>query len=127
MDNSIFQNIFDKIQEFLPYDWQKMIFFAGYTSGSYSMKFYIKTEQEACIDCFNIPGVSKAKLIKLFMEIDQIIKKERDKLNEKNKWSILTITVDSNGSMNADFDYADHSEDMISFENEWKKKNIGSI
>lgn len=124
MNNSIFQNIFDKIQDYLPDNWQKMIFFAGYTNGSYSMKFYAKMEQGTCVDCFNIPGISKAKLIKLFMEIDQIIKKERDKLDENNKWTILTMSVDSNGKMKTNFDYYDHSKDMISFEKEWKDKNI---
>ena len=78
------------------------------------MKFYAKLNDEY-IDCFSFEGVSKATLIKLFMKIDKVLKSERDKLSEKDKWTVFTMSVDSNGAMKTFFDYNDHSEDMIAF------------
>jgi len=31
MNEKLFQDIFDKVQDYLPADWEKMVFFAGYT------------------------------------------------------------------------------------------------
>ncbi len=89
------------------------------------MKFYAKMNSDY-IDCFSFEGVSKADLIKLFMKIDKVLKAERDKLSGKDKWTVFTMSVDSTGAMKTFFDYDDHSEDMIAFEKEWKKKYLTS-
>ena len=124
MNEKVFQEVWDKIQDYLPADWQRMVFFAGYTEDSYSMKFYSKPDNGSYIDCFRLPGAVKAKLIKLFMDVNKILAEERKKLDDKNKWTVFTMMVDSDGNMKADFDYSDHSEDMISYEREWKKKYL---
>ena len=90
------------------------------------MKFYAKLNDEY-IDCFSFKGVSKATLIKLFMKIDKILKSERDKIKKKDKWTVFTMSVDSNGAMKTFFDYNDHSEDMIAFEKEWQKKYLATL
>lgn len=126
MDNSIFQNVFDLIQDYLPDGWENTVLFAGYTKGSYTMKFYAKLNDEY-IDCFSFEGTSKATLIKLFMKIDKVLKAERDKLSGKDKWTVFTMSVDSNGAMKTFFDYNDHSEDMIAFEKEWQKKYLATL
>ena len=123
MDNNLFQNVFDLIQDYLPDGWEKTVLFVGYTTGSYTMKFYAKKNRDY-IDCFSFEGVSKADLIKLFMKIDKVLKAERDKLSGKEKWTVFTMSVDSTGSMKTFFDYEDHSEDMIAYEKEWKKKYL---
>ena len=46
----------------------------------------------------------------------------RKALSEKDRWTIFTMTVNEDGNMQAEFDYGDHSEDLISYEREWKKK-----
>lgn len=125
MENSLFQSVFDLIQEYLPDGWKKTVLFVGYTTGSYTMKFYAKMNSDY-IDCFSFEGVSKADLIKLFMKIDKVLKAERDKLSGKDKWTVFTMSVDSTGAMKTFFDYDDHSEDMIAFEKEWKKKYLTS-
>ncbi|MBR4329994.1 MAG: DUF600 family protein, partial [Candidatus Riflebacteria bacterium] len=54
MNQAIYQTIFDKLQNYLPEKWNKLVFFAGYTDGSYSMKYYIEKGDNKYIDCFNI-------------------------------------------------------------------------
>lgn len=34
------------------------------------------------------------------------------------------MTVESDGRMKTEFDYGDHSEDLIAYEAEWKKKYL---
>lgn len=125
MENNIFQNVFDLIQDYLPDGWNKTVLFVGYTTGSYTMKFYTKINSDY-IDCFRFEGVAKTDLIKTFMKIDTLLKAERNRLPEKDKWTIFTMSVDSTGAMKTFFDYEDHSEDMIAFEKEWEKKYLMS-
>ncbi len=124
MDDSIFQVVFDKIEEFLPDGWSKMVFFAGYTEGSYSMKFYYKKTESGFVDCFSIPNVSKAKLIKLFMDIHKVLSVSRKELGERNVWSVFTMTVNEDGSMKTDFEYEDHTEDMIEYKEKWAERYL---
>ncbi len=124
MNNKVFQDIFDKIQDYLPMDWNRMIYFAGYTEGSYSMKFYTQDEKGKYLDCFNMQGVTKGQLVKLFIDIDKVLSKERAALGDKPQWSSLTMIVEANGAMKTEFDYEDHSDDMISFEKQWKEKYL---
>ena len=123
-DKKIFQNVFAIISEFLPEGWDRMVFFAGYTEGSYSMKFYSKAGKDKYVDCFSFPGVSKASLLKAFRKIDANLSKNRKELGKNNAWTIFTMVVDKNGKMKIDFDYDDHSEDMIAYEKEWAKKYL---
>jgi hypothetical protein len=125
MNEKVFQDVFDRIQDFLPVNWKKMVFFAGYTSGSYSMKFYVQNnDNEGYVDCYNLPDTSRAELIKLFMDLDRVLSESRKALSEKNRWTIFTMTVKEDGNMKTEFDYGDHSEDLISYEQEWKKKYL---
>ena len=124
MNNEIFQNIFDIIQPVLPNGWQKMVLFVGYTAGSYTMKYYTVDETGRYTDCFDQKGISKAQLIKLFMNIDKVVGFERKKLGEKNVWSVLTLTVTHDGKMKAELDYSDISENIIAYEYDWKKKYL---
>lgn len=124
MNEKVFQNVFDKIQDYLPVDWEQVIFFAGYTAGSYSMKFYFKSSGGEYIDCFSLSSVTKTMLTRLFIEIDKILTEERNILDEKNRWTVFTMKVNYKGNMKTEFDYSDHSADMISYEKEWKKKYL---
>ena len=124
MNDKIFQDIFDKIQDYFPENWRRMIFFAGYTKGSYSMKFYFREEKREYLDCFRLQGVTKGQLVKLFMDIDKVISKERIELDDEHKWSSLTMIVEADGTMKTEFDYEDHSEDMISYEKQWKEEYL---
>lgn len=74
--------------------------------------------------CFDQKEINKAQLIKLFMNIDKVIGSERKKLDEKNKWSVLTMTVTNDGKMKNEFDYSDISENSFEYEQKWKDKYI---
>lgn len=124
MNNEIFQNIFDIIQPTLPNSWKKMVLFVGYTAGSYTMKYYTADEKGEYTDCFSQKEINKVQLIKLFMRIDRVVGPERKKLDEQNKWSVLTMTVTNDGNMKTEFDYADISENVIAYERSWKEKYI---
>lgn len=124
MVNEIFQKVFDILQPVLPSDWKKMVLFVGYTSGSYTIKYFTCDNKGKFTDCFSQIGINKAQLIKLFMNIDKIVGSERKKLDEKDKWSTLTMTVMADGKMKIDFDYADMSDGMIAYEQRWKEKYI---
>ena len=122
MSNDVLQKIFDTIEPVLPEDWKKMILFIGYTAGSYTMKYYTSDNTGKYTDCFSLEGVNRSQLTKVFMGINKILKTERDKLDEKNKWSVMTMIVSSDGKMRAEFDYSDISENAIAYERKWKEK-----
>jgi len=58
------------------------------------------------------------------MDIDKILAEERMSLDEKNRWTVFTMQVDSDGNMRTEFDYIDHTEDMVSYEREWKERYL---
>ena len=124
MNNDIFQKVFDLLQPMLPDNWEKMILYVGYSTGSYSMKFYTCDTSGIYTDCFSYGEVSKSKLIQLFMSIDKLLASERGILDEKNKWSVMTMIVNSDGKMKTEFDYADFSENTIAYEQSWKEKYL---
>ena len=105
MNEKLFQNVLEQIQEYLPADWRKMVFFAGYTEGSYSMKFYCNDHRGSYIDCFSLTGIKRTKLIKTFMDIDKILARERARLEREFRWTVFTMMVDSEGNMKTEFDY----------------------
>lgn len=123
MNEEIFQNIFDNLQDLLPESWAKMVFYAGYTSGSYSMKFYVDIGDKY-IDCFNLPGLSRSQLLTTFIRINEELSSERDKQIPGNRWNIFTMTVDSRGMMHTDFDYTNIDENAIEYERKWKEKYL---
>ncbi len=124
MHDKIFQDIFDRIQDYLPRDWKRVIYFVGYTEGSYSMKFYSQNGEGEYLDCFHMQGATKGQLVKLFMDIDKILSKERIELSDEHKWSSLTMVVEENGTMKTEFDYEDLTNDMISYEKRWREKYL---
>ena len=124
MEDKSFQKIFGVLESVLPEHWKRLVLFAGYTQGSYAMKYYVKDDNDLYTDCFSQNVIGNAQLIKVFMNIDKIIKIERDKLDDKSKWSVMTMIVDADGNMKTEFDYSDISEDSIGYEQNWRKKYI---
>ncbi len=116
--------MFDKLQDFLPKAWKEVIFYANYTSGSYSMKFYTNAGNNKYIDCFSLPEINRVQLIKAFMNIDKELSSERNSLSDNDKWNTFTMIVDSQGHMKTDFDYVSTEESTIEYEREWEKKYL---
>ena len=124
MNDKIFQNIFNLVQEKLPIDWEKLILYISYTQGSYGMKYYVFDKEGRYIDCFSQKDISKKQLITLFVEIDKILAPERNALDEEDRWSAMSMIAYSDGKMKVEFDYTDISENTIAYEEEWQKKYL---
>jgi hypothetical protein len=124
MNSDIFQNTFDLLLDYLPTDWNKLIFYAAYANGSYSMKYFTKSEDSGWIDCFSQKDITRSDLIKLFIKINNSLSKERNDLSDKDRWTVLTMIVDSNGNMTSEFDYTDISDCEIEYERDWEKKYL---
>lgn len=118
---NIFQFIFNQISEFLPDNWNRLVFRADYTENSYSVKFYINDGNQT-ISCFELPNVKKEQLIKTFIRIDSELSKERVSMCKEEKWTVMTMCVDSNGHIKTDFDYTDISENYIDYMSSWEQK-----
>ena len=119
-----FQKIVDKIQELLPAKWTKAVFMAEYTSGSYSMRCFSDCGDGHFQDCVSLDGQSKAKVIKIYKEINEEIKKCRNGLEGDKLWYALTISFDSDGIFKAEYDYDSHEEDAVSYIENWKRIHV---
>ncbi len=124
MKNELYQQIFNELQKVLPKEWSSVVFYAEYSSGSYSMKYYVKNGTGKFTDCYKLSGLSKAQIVKTFIDLDKIITPVRKELPEKDKWSIMTMILDSKGEFKVEFDYTDISENSIIYKREWEKKYI---
>lgn len=124
MNSEIFQKVFDILHNVLPLDWKKLVLYVGYSAGSYSMKYYISDENGSYTDCFKQTGISRTQLIKTFMAIDKELSAERKTLDEKNRWNVLSLIVEADGRMKAEYDYVDISENSIEYEQMWKEKYL---
>lgn len=124
MNNEIFQKVFDVLQDNINIDWKRIIFYVGYSSNSYSMKYYVDDGAGMYKSCFELPGFSMANATKMFAQIDSVIAKERKSLSDQDKWNVLTMIVDDSGHMQTVFDYTDLSEGSIEYEKKWKEKYI---
>jgi hypothetical protein len=58
------------------------------------------------------------------MDINKVLSAERKTLDDKNKWTVMTMIVDADGNMKTEFDYTDISENAIAYERNWKEKYI---
>lgn len=124
MQEVMFQSVFNHLQEVLPVSWKKLIFYAGYTIGSYSMKYYIDDGDGHYIDCFQIMGMDKRRLSMVFTEIDQVLTRERNKQEATHRWNVFTMIVDSSGAMHVDFDYTNIDKNTFAYERQWQEKYL---
>lgn len=123
MDNIFFQKIFNEIEPVLPNGWKKLILYVGYALGRYSIKYYTANADGKYVDCFK-QDVSKSQLIKIFMNINKLVEPMRETADSNERWNVMTMIVTSDGQMRSEFDYTDISENMISYEQEWKNKYL---
>lgn len=126
MNNDMFQKIFDILIDFLPENWSKLAYMAEFYEGSYSMKFYVKTQNTDYISCLDMENFDNNKFIIKTIELNKIISENRLQLNEDKRWNAMAMIVDSNGKMTTDFDYANANEidDMIDYQINWEKKHL---
>lgn len=117
-----YQDIFDTLQEVLPDDWRKVVFYAEYGENSYSMKYFVDTGNGEYTDCFKLKDISKQDIIKAFAVIDSKIMPVRRELSKKDTWSVMTIVIDDKGNFKADYEYS--SEGLTEHYEKWKEKYL---
>lgn len=125
MDETVFQKIYECLAPVLPRQWENVVFYAGYTSGSYSMKYYYKTADKPFSDCFSQSEVPRDKIILAFVKIDKVLYPERNGLTEDKRWNVFTMRLDSTGKVDVDFDYSPIDDTRIEYEKKWHQKYIG--
>ena len=111
MKNVSYQSIFNILQEILPDNWHKVVFYAEYGESSYSMKYFVDFGDGQYIDCFRLKGITKIMPI-------------RKELSKKDTWTVMTLVVDENGNFKADYEYKDISEDLVGYYNGWKNRYL---
>ena len=125
MNKVVFQKIYECLVPVLPSNWENIVFYAGYTSGSYSMKYYYKTADGEYKDCFSQTEVPQNQIVLAFMKIDKVLYPERTSVTGKSPWNVLTMRFDSKGKVDVDFDYSVIDESRIEYEKKWYEKYIG--
>ena len=117
-----YQDIFDILQDVLPNDWRKVVFYAEYGENSYSMKYFVDIGNGEYTDCFRLKDISKQDIIKAFAVIDSKIMPVRRELSKKDTWSVMTIVIDDNGNFKVDYEYS--SEGLTEHYEKWKEKYL---
>lgn len=123
MNNIVYQQLFDKLQEGLPEEWDKVVLYIAYFEGSYAMKYYVKNDKNMYNDCYSIKGLSNSKLAKLFIGMDKILTPEREALGNK-KWSVMTMIVSADGDFKVEYDYSKIDDISLDYEEAWEKKYL---
>ncbi len=123
MDN-VYQKVFEILEGLLPQKWKKIVFYAEYSTGSYSMKYFLTTGDDGYIDCFKLGKPSEKKILRGFLAINKILAPERDALPDSKRWSVMTLCVNSDGSFQADYDYKNHDKEPLKWETGWRKKYL---
>lgn len=129
LEQQMDQKIFDILQSYLPNGWLEVVFFAGYyKNDSAYFKYWVKTDKGSFIDCFTLipepkPGEQDV-LQKQFMQIHKVIKNVREQFDKKNKWVILTLSINYLGQMSKEYDYANRvlEENLMKYVEEFKNK-----
>lgn len=121
MNEKVFQKIYDELDKYLLEGWTKLVAYFEYGVGSYSFSFYEKIGNKY-IKCYDLDGVEEDSIDKSFKKIDKILLKERK--NDKNCWTNMTMVVSSEGNMHSDFDYTDLSEGNYKYKKQWKEKYL---
>lgn len=125
IENNPYQKIYELIEPTLPEGWNRVLLYMEYSDDSFMMKYFVNFLDKGFVDCYDLPDVADDQLTDLFMEIDDILSPARDELKEK--WTIATLDISSEGHFNCDFEYIDHEFDVIENFNKWKEKNLKEI
>ncbi|MBP5469279.1 MAG: DUF600 family protein [Candidatus Riflebacteria bacterium] len=105
MNEEIYQKICDILVNVLPEKWENIVFKAEYGEESYEMKYWVDSGNGELKDCFELAVVPKSQMVKTFIALNKVIAPERNALEPKHKWKIMTLKVSSKGKFNADFEY----------------------
>ncbi|MDK8299463.1 MAG: DUF600 family protein [Actinomycetaceae bacterium UMB1218B] len=124
-EKKMLQGIVSILEETLPEDWNKVVFYGEYAEGAFSIEYYVAdSEKGDFVKCFDQKGVSRASLVKNFMAINKLIEPERAALKPEKRWGSMTLVLYSNGKFKVDYDYSDATENAYARKKAWKKKYL---
>ena len=88
------------------------------------MKFYVEMEDGNVVDCISFPGLSESEVTDVFISInDSIFSEYRDSLPAEDRWSVIVITINRDGSSKVELEYIDLSEQVVSNIVNWEKEH----
>ena len=122
INEKIYQSIFDEVSIYLPSSWDRVVIYLEYGESSYSISFYVK-DSGKYTKCYDLKGVSDEELYRSFKKINNAVAKQRNAI-DGDKWSNMTMSVESSGKMKVDFDYTDLTEKAYQYSREWKKRYL---
>lgn len=113
------KNVYLLLKDIVPKGFQKIVFYAMYTEGSFEMNFYTYINGQY-VDAYHI-GVNKSKILSIYMKIDKLIKEIDFPVQRP---TFITLEIDSDGRTRSSYDYNDYSGNTIEFIKDWKKKYL---
>ena len=120
-EKKMLQGIASILEETLPEDWSKVVFYAEYAEGAFSIEYYVAgSGKDDFVKCFDQKGVSRASLMKNFMAINKFIEPERAALKPEKRWGSMTLILHSNGKFKVDYDYSDMTENAYARKKVWE-------
>ena len=119
INKDIFQQIYNELEKFLPSEWNKVVAYFEYGAASYTFEFYVKTSN-GYIKCYDFPNINEDALFNAFKVIDKLLSSNRN----NDDWTNMTMIVDGDGNMHADFDYTDLTDCAFQYMKDWKNKYL---
>lgn len=116
MESTYYQNIYDYIDPTLPENWQRIVLYAAFRDESCEIKYYVKTDKY--IDCFILTDDHK-NLLQIMRSLYQTISDERNNFDTNEKWKLITVIIESDGTVNSYFDYSDDFWQNPKFMDQW--------
>lgn len=118
-----YQKIYSTLSDSLPNEWKKLIVYAAFSESGRELRYYIQVGNGEYIDCFEL-GLPLEKVLSNLINISSELTQVRDKLGEKDKWSVVTVLIDSKGNFKSDFDYSKDAWKSISYVDKWKENYL---
>jgi len=132
--SALYQQIAEVIDDTIPEEWTKVFLYGEIVEGSQTAYFYYyPLESDGPVyshDITEIFNVSESEYAERWSQLLDVLQKLLlvFKNNNQQPWTNLTLTLESSGKFNIDFNYDDLSiEDSHERKTIWKYKHLGII
>ena len=118
-----YQKILNYVLPTLPDNWTKLRVYAAFMEDTCDLKYFVRNNTNQYFDCFQFVS-DYDKLLSILASIYKETAIIRDQLSEEERWSIMTLCVNADGSFQANYDYSDNSESSEAQFDKWKKRHL---
>ncbi len=118
-----YQNIFDIVRPSLPENWTRIVFFFAFMPDTCEIMYFVQLNSMEYVDCFHLDQDREelvSKLSRLYKEVQYGMKE----ITAEKIYSVITVVIDADGNMHADFDYTDITENFDSYYKSWMNQYI---